>query len=28
VAALRDGQLVFAGPADDYDRSQADTLFA
>jgi ABC-type multidrug transport system ATPase subunit len=28
VAALRDGRLVFAGPADEYDRSQADTLFA
>jgi len=28
VAALRDGRLVFDGPADEYDRSQADTLFA
>lgn len=28
VAALRDGQLVFDGPARDYDRSQVDTLFA
>jgi ABC-type multidrug transport system ATPase subunit len=28
VAALRDGRLVFAGPAEEYDRSQADTLFA
>jgi ABC-2 type transport system ATP-binding protein len=28
VAALRDGRLVFVGSADDYDRSQADTLFA
>ncbi len=28
VAALRDGRLVFDGPAVDYDRSQADTLFA
>jgi len=28
VAALRDGRLVFAGPADEYDRSQGDTLFA
>jgi ABC-type multidrug transport system ATPase subunit len=28
VAALRDGRLVFAGSAADYDRSQADTLFA
>ena len=28
VAALRDGRLVFVGPADEYDRSQADTLFA
>jgi ABC-type multidrug transport system ATPase subunit len=28
VAALRDGQLVFAGLADEYDRSQSDTLFA
>jgi ABC-2 type transport system ATP-binding protein len=28
VAALRDGRLVFAGPADEYDRTQADTLFA
>jgi ABC-2 type transport system ATP-binding protein len=28
VAALRDGRLVFAGPVDDYDRSQSDTLFA
>jgi len=28
VAALRDGRLIFDGPADDYDRLQADTLFA
>jgi ABC-2 type transport system ATP-binding protein len=28
VAALRDGRLVFAGPVDDYERSQSDTLFA
>jgi ABC-type multidrug transport system ATPase subunit len=28
VAALRDGRLVFDGPADEYDRTQADTLFA
>ena len=28
VAALRDGRLFFAGPADEYDRSQGDTLFA
>ena len=28
VAALRDGRLVFDGPAGDYDRAQADTLFA
>ncbi len=28
VAALRDGRLVFAGPVHEYDRSQADTLFA
>ena len=28
VAALRDGRLVFAGPAEEYDRSQTDTLFA
>ena len=28
VAALRDGRLVFTGPTDEYDRSQADTLFA
>ena len=28
VAALRDGRLVFAGAVDEYDRSQADTLFA
>jgi ABC-2 type transport system ATP-binding protein len=28
VAALRDGRLIFAGPVGDYDRSQADTLFA
>jgi ABC-2 type transport system ATP-binding protein len=28
VAALRDGRLVFAGSVADYDRSQADTLFA
>ena len=28
VAALRDGRLIFDGSADDYDRSQADTLFA
>ena len=28
VAALRDGRLVFDGPSDEYDRSQADTLFA
>ena len=28
VAALRDGRLVFVGPADEYDRSQTDTLFA
>jgi ABC-2 type transport system ATP-binding protein len=28
VAALRDGRLVFAGSVADYDRLQADTLFA
>jgi ABC-2 type transport system ATP-binding protein len=28
VAALRDGRLVFDGPAEEYDRAQADTLFA
>jgi len=28
VAALRDGRLVFDGPAEQYDRSQVDTLFA
>jgi ABC-type multidrug transport system ATPase subunit len=28
VAALRDGKLVFTGSVSDYDRSQADTLFA
>jgi ABC-2 type transport system ATP-binding protein len=28
VAALRDGRLVFTGPTEEYDRSQADTLFA
>jgi ABC-type multidrug transport system ATPase subunit len=28
VAALRNGRLVFDGPADEYNRSQADTLFA
>jgi ABC-2 type transport system ATP-binding protein len=28
VAALRDGRLVFVGSTDEYDRSQADTLFA
>jgi ABC-2 type transport system ATP-binding protein len=28
VAALRDGRLVFAGSVGEYDRSQADTLFA
>ena len=28
VAALRDGRVVFSGPADEYDRTQADTLFA
>jgi ABC-2 type transport system ATP-binding protein len=28
VAALRDGKLVFDGPADEYDRPQADTLLA
>ena len=28
VAALRDGRLVFEGSADEYDRTQADTLFA
>jgi ABC-2 type transport system ATP-binding protein len=28
VAALREGRLVFAGPAEEYDRSQTDTLFA
>jgi ABC-2 type transport system ATP-binding protein len=28
VAALRDGRLVFDGPAHEYDRAQADTLFA
>jgi ABC-2 type transport system ATP-binding protein len=28
VAALRDGRLVFAGPTEEYDRSQTDTLFA
>ena len=28
VAALRDGRLVFTGAVEEYDRSQADTLFA
>jgi ABC-type multidrug transport system ATPase subunit len=28
VAALRDGRLVFTGSVEEYDRSQADTLFA
>jgi ABC-2 type transport system ATP-binding protein len=28
VAALRDGRLVFDGPAQEYDRAQAETLFA
>ena len=28
VAGLRDGRLVFDGPAEEYDRAQADTLFA
>jgi ABC-type multidrug transport system ATPase subunit len=28
VAALRDGRLVFAGPAAEYDRSQTESLFA
>jgi ABC-2 type transport system ATP-binding protein len=28
VAALRDGRLVFAGPAIEYDRSQTESLFA
>jgi ABC-type multidrug transport system ATPase subunit len=28
VAALRDGRLVFAGPASEYDRSQTESLFA
>jgi ABC-2 type transport system ATP-binding protein len=28
VAALREGRLVFVGPADEYDRTQVDTLFA
>ena len=28
VAALRDGRLVFSGSVHEYDRSQADTLFA
>jgi ABC-2 type transport system ATP-binding protein len=28
VAALRDGRLVFTGPVEEYDRLQADTLFA
>jgi ABC-2 type transport system ATP-binding protein len=28
VAALRDGRLVFAGPAGDYDRSRVETLSA
>ena len=28
VAALRDGRLVFDGSAHEYDRTQADTLFA
>jgi ABC-type multidrug transport system ATPase subunit len=28
VAALRDGRLVFAGPAGEYDRSQTESLFA
>jgi ABC-2 type transport system ATP-binding protein len=28
VAALRDGRLVFAGPVDEYDRSQTESLFA
>jgi ABC-type multidrug transport system ATPase subunit len=28
VAALRDGRIVFAGPVDEYDRSETDTLFA
>jgi ABC-type multidrug transport system ATPase subunit len=28
VAALREGRIVFSGAVDEYDRSQADTLFA
>jgi ABC-2 type transport system ATP-binding protein len=28
VAALRDGRLVFAGPVDEYDRSETESLFA
>jgi ABC-2 type transport system ATP-binding protein len=28
VAALREGRIVFSGRADEYDRAQADTLFA
>jgi ABC-2 type transport system ATP-binding protein len=28
VAALREGRLVFAGPASEYDRSQTESLFA
>jgi ABC-2 type transport system ATP-binding protein len=28
VAALRDGRLVYDGPADEYDRARADTLYA
>jgi ABC-type multidrug transport system ATPase subunit len=28
VAALRDGRLVFAGPASEYDRSRVETLSA
>lgn len=28
VAALRDGRLVFAGPASEYDRTQTESLFA
>jgi ABC-2 type transport system ATP-binding protein len=28
VAALRDGRLMFAGPASEYDRSQTESLFA
>jgi ABC-2 type transport system ATP-binding protein len=28
VAALRDGRLVFAGPAGEYDRSRTESLFA